>query len=77
MAGDPAFTALLLAIGLRSFSMHPSQIASIKQRVLRADTVRLAARLGAVLQSEDPQAACAALELPTPPRLRQQPQATA
>ena len=27
MAGDPAFTELLLAMGLRSFSMHPSQIA--------------------------------------------------
>src|SRR5258708_35714955 len=36
MAGDPAFTELLLAMGLRSFSMHPSQILSIKQRVLRA-----------------------------------------
>ena len=28
MAGDPAFTELLLAMGLRSFSMHPSQIAA-------------------------------------------------
>ncbi len=27
MAGDPAFTELLLAMGLRSFSMHPAQIA--------------------------------------------------
>ena len=26
MAGDPAFTELLLGMGLRSFSMHPSQI---------------------------------------------------
>jgi phosphotransferase system enzyme I (PtsI) len=32
MAGDPAFTELLLAMGLRSFSMHPARIASIKQR---------------------------------------------
>lgn len=55
MAGDPAFTALLLAMGLRSFSMHPSQIAPIKQRILRADTRRLAQHLGAVLASEDPQ----------------------
>jgi phosphotransferase system enzyme I (PtsI) len=59
MAGDPAFTPLLLAMGLRSFSMHPSQIAAIKQRVLRADTKRFAAQMGAVLGSEDPQAACA------------------
>jgi phosphoenolpyruvate-protein kinase (PTS system EI component) len=26
MAGDPAFTDLLLAMGLRSFSMHPARI---------------------------------------------------
>ena len=61
MAGDPAFTELLLAMGLRSFSMHPSQIAAVKQRVLRADTRRLAPHLSAVLSSEDPEAACATL----------------
>ena len=58
MAGDPAFTELLLAMGLRSFSMHPSQIASIKQRILRTDASRWAARLGDVLGSEDPEAQC-------------------
>ena len=58
MAGDPAFTELLLAMGLRSFSMHPSQIASIKQRVLRTDASRWAARLGDVLGSEDPEEQC-------------------
>jgi phosphotransferase system enzyme I (PtsI) len=57
MAGDPAFTELLLAMGLRSFSMHPSQIASVKQRVLRADTRRLAPLIEQVLFSEDPEAA--------------------
>ncbi len=55
MAGDPAFTELLLAMGLRSFSMHPARIASIKQRVLRADTRPLKARLAAVLESDDPE----------------------
>jgi phosphotransferase system enzyme I (PtsI) len=59
MAGDPAFTELLLAMGLRSFSMHPSQIASIKQRVLRADTRRLASELGVVLADAEPQRATA------------------
>lgn len=54
MAGDAAFTDLLLAMGLRSFSMHPARIASIKQRVLRADTRRLAAAVDAVLNAEDP-----------------------
>lgn len=55
IAGDTAFTELLLALGLRSLSMHPSQIASVKQRVLRADTVRLAARVEAVLRAEHPE----------------------
>lgn len=54
MAGDVAFTELLLAMGLRSFSMHPARIASIKQRVLRADTRQLAAHLGQVLESDMP-----------------------
>ncbi|HJW12078.1 MAG TPA: phosphoenolpyruvate--protein phosphotransferase [Albitalea sp.] len=58
MAGDPAFTELLLAMGLRSFSMHPSQIASVKQRILRTDAQRWAARLEQVLHADDPQATC-------------------
>jgi phosphotransferase system enzyme I (PtsI) len=61
MAGDPAFTEVLLAMGLRSFSMHPAQVAAIKQRVLRADTARLAARLADVLSSDEPGAAAALL----------------
>jgi phosphotransferase system enzyme I (PtsI) len=54
MAGDAAFTDLLLAMGLRSFSMHPARIASIKQRVLRADSRRLAPPLALVLNADDP-----------------------
>jgi phosphotransferase system enzyme I (PtsI) len=58
MAGDPTFTDLLLGMGLRSFSMHPTQIATIKQRVLRADSTRWAARVGAIVASDDPQREC-------------------
>ena len=61
MAGDPGFTELLLAMGLRSFSMHPAQIAAVKQRVLRADTRQWAPCLRAVLDAEDPQALFAML----------------
>jgi len=61
MAGDTAFTELLLGLGLRSLSMHPSQISAVKQRVLRADTGRLAKASSAVLSSLDPAAAWAAL----------------
>jgi len=56
MAGDPAFTEVLLAMGLRSFSMHPAQIATIKQRILRTDTTRWTRRLPDILSAEDPQA---------------------
>jgi phosphotransferase system enzyme I (PtsI) len=61
MAGDPAFTELLLAMGLRSFSMHPSRIAEVKQRVLRADTRHLTERLASVLQDEQPELAASRL----------------
>ena len=54
MAGDVAFTELLLGMGLRSLSMHPSQISFVKQRVLRADTQRLAKAVGPALASADP-----------------------
>jgi phosphotransferase system enzyme I (PtsI) len=65
MAGDPAFTSLLLAMGLRSFSMHPRQIAAVKQIVLRADTSRLRVALPQVLAADEPQqAAAAAFGLP-------------
>ena len=56
MAGDPAMTRLLLGLGLRSFSMHPSQILQVKQEVLRADAARLAEWAQAVLDSDEPAA---------------------
>jgi phosphotransferase system enzyme I (PtsI) len=56
MAGDPAFTEVLLAMGLRSFSMHPAQIATIKQKILRADVHRWTRRLPDILSADDPQA---------------------
>jgi phosphotransferase system enzyme I (PtsI) len=68
MAGDPAFTDLLLAMGLRSFSMHPARISSVKQRVLRADTRVLSALLPQVLLADDP---CAVLKAPAPGRIVQ------
>ncbi len=55
MAGDPAFTELLLGMGLRSFSMHPQQIGVIKQLILRTDTQRAATGVAAVLDAADPQ----------------------
>lgn len=54
MAGDPTMTRLLLGLGLRSFSMHPTQILAVKQEVLRADTSRLEAWAQEVLASDEP-----------------------
>ena len=54
MAGDASLTRLLLGMGLRSFSMHPAQILTIKQEVLRADTAKLEPWARRVCQAEDP-----------------------
>ena len=62
MAGDPAFTELLLGMGLRSFSMHPTQVSSIKKRILRVDSSVWSRHVGPICDAEDPQLAYAALQ---------------
>ena len=54
MAGDAAMTALLLGLGLRSFSMHPARILAVKQHILQSDISRLTAWAQAVIASDDP-----------------------
>jgi phosphotransferase system enzyme I (PtsI) len=54
MAGDVSLTRLLLGLGLRSFSMHPSQILAVKQEVLRADTSKLRDWAQRVMAAEYP-----------------------
>jgi phosphotransferase system enzyme I (PtsI) len=54
MAGDVTMTKLLLGLGLRSFSMHPSQVLSVKQRVILSDTSKLKPWAEQVLDSDDP-----------------------
>ena len=54
MAGDVTMTRLLLGLGLRSFSMHPSQVLSVKHQVLRSDTAKLALWAEQVLASDEP-----------------------
>ena len=61
MAGDPAFTELLIGMGLRSFSMHPTQVSAIKKRILRVDSTMWSSRIDLVIQAEDPQAICTRL----------------
>ena len=54
MAGDVGMTRLLLGMGLRCFSMHPSQILSVKREVLAANTAILTTLAKKVLRSENP-----------------------
>ncbi|MDO8440465.1 MAG: phosphoenolpyruvate--protein phosphotransferase [Polaromonas sp.] len=56
MAGDVGMTRLLLGLGLRSFSMHPSQILAVKQQILRADAGKLKGWAEKVLDSDEPAA---------------------
>ncbi len=63
MAGDTQFTDVLLGMGLRVFSMHPSRIPAVKQAVLRADTRRLEPWVSAALRSGDPWEACESLRV--------------
>jgi phosphotransferase system enzyme I (PtsI) len=41
-------------LGLRSFSMHPTQILTVKQEVLRADAARLQSWAQQVMASDEP-----------------------
>ena len=54
MAGDPKLTRLLLGMGLRIFSMHPSQILKVKSRVLKADINELAPTVRRMLRLDEP-----------------------
>ena len=55
MAGDPKLTKLLLGMGLRQFSMHPSQLLEVKQQVMMADAAQLAVRVAKILKLDEPE----------------------
>ena len=54
MAGDLQLTRLLLGLGLRNFSMHPSQLLAIKERILRTNLAEVQATAQRVLRNTDP-----------------------
>ena len=54
MAGDPQLTRLLLGLGLRNFSMHPSQLLPIKERILRTSLGEVQTLAQRVLRTTDP-----------------------
>jgi phosphotransferase system enzyme I (PtsI) len=54
MAGDLQMTRLLLGLGLRNFSMHPSQLLPTKERILRTNLAEVQALAQRVLRASDP-----------------------
>jgi phosphotransferase system enzyme I (PtsI) len=54
MAGDLQLTRLLLGLGLRNFSMHPSQLLAIKERILRTNLSEVQTLAQRVLRASDP-----------------------
>ena len=54
MAGEVRLTRLLLALGLRNFSMHPAQLLAVKQRVLTTDLHDLEGYGNRMRRTDDP-----------------------
>jgi phosphoenolpyruvate-protein phosphotransferase (PTS system enzyme I) len=54
MAGDLMLTRLLLGLGLRNFSMHPSQLLPTKERILRTNLAEVQTLAQRVLRATDP-----------------------
>ena len=54
MAGELAYTRLLLGFGLRQFSMNPAQLLATKQRVLTTSLPEILPLAQKILRSEDP-----------------------
>jgi len=54
MAGDLQLTRLLLGLGLRNFSMHPSQLLPTKERILSTNLAEVQALAQRVLRASDP-----------------------
>jgi phosphotransferase system enzyme I (PtsI) len=62
MAGDTALTRLLLAFGLRQYSMHIAHLLDVKQIILKSDYSRLKPLARKMLRTTDPDKLRALLE---------------
>jgi phosphotransferase system enzyme I (PtsI) len=62
MAGDTRLTRLLLGMGLREFSMHPTQLLAVKQKILTTDLNVVTPQVKKILRSYDPRAITEAVE---------------
>ena len=55
MAGETRLTRVLLGFGLRQFSMHPAQLLSVKQQVLKSDLTLVNTLANRMLKTDDPE----------------------
>ena len=62
MAGEQRLTRLLLGLGLREFSMHPSHLLGVKQRVLQSDVAATQAVVDRIRRTEEPDKLVALIE---------------
>jgi phosphotransferase system enzyme I (PtsI) len=62
MAGDTALTRLLLAFGLRQYSMHIAHLLDVKNVILKSDFSRLKPLARKMLRTSDPEKLRALLE---------------
>ena len=53
MAGDPAFTPLLLALGLKEFSLHPGTLLEVRRRIRGCDLATLRKRTRSLMRARD------------------------
>jgi len=62
MAGDPKLTRLLLGMGLREFSMHPTQLLAVKQEILNCDLGLLIPHTKKIMRAYEPGVIADAME---------------
>jgi phosphotransferase system enzyme I (PtsI) len=62
MAGESQLTRLFLGLGLREFSMHPSQLLGVKQRVLQSNVAALVPLVERIRRADDPERLATLLE---------------
>jgi len=55
MAGELSLTRLLLGLGLRNFSMHPTELLAIKQRVLTSDVTAMKSIVDRIRRADSPE----------------------
>ena len=54
MAGDIQFTRLLMGMGLRNFSMHPTQLLAVKYQILNSNYTSLVPVIKKLLRTTEP-----------------------